>query len=725
MPQPQQVAFAAHPPNAQGIPHSLLDHLSRVGELASRFAAKFGAAELGSWAGRWHDLGKFNPAFQRYLAAEEKGSGPDHKAAGALLALEHFSPLCFVLFGHHGGLPSLQELKPWLARKRDNPIVRATLEQALAEGAELNPADPLRAPSWLEGASQEQAELFVRLLFSALVDADFLDTEHHFAPENAAARRAPAPPLQELEKRFLANFDRAISSRRGGPCQGRQRVLEQCRRAAQEPRGLFILPIGPPADRTIYALGFSLHHAVVHAAARIIFVVPARDLKQRIVDIYRSLKDPEQHLRNASETVPLAACPEFALSSSLRARLAAENWSAPVVITTDSEFFGSLLASQPARCRKLHNICHSIVVLDEFQRTPVGFLDPVTAVLDELISHYGVTVVLASESLPALEKTPLTSRVTGAFTVVRPRFRTSVWCAPVHCKIESSPLGWDEIVQRISAARQALIVLNTKADALELFRRLSDEHRFHLSSLLCPAHRAQVLAEIRARLRCGLRCLVVGTQLAEEALAGSFPLVLRAMAPLERLLLAAACCTHERRLEKQGSLVVFEPRFAHEVSGVYSTATAVTRNVLRQPGAEIDSARTHEKYRQALADGVDQDRKGIRHLRQAFDFPAVSERIVFAPADSEPLVVHYLPPGKKHSPVRKLIRRAREEGASRELSRLLRGYTVPVYHRLVQTLQKQSRIETIVPGLWEWRGQYDPLVGIIFEEGSVEAAEDL
>jgi CRISPR-associated endonuclease/helicase Cas3 len=724
MRQSQQVAFVAHPPNAQGIPHSLLDHLSRVGKLASEFAAKFGAAELGCWAGKWHDVGKFNPVFQRYLAAEEGGGGPDHKAAGALLALEHFSPLCFVIFGHHGGLPSLHELKPWLALQQDNSIVRATLERALAEGAELNPAEPLHAPSWLEGASKEQAELFLRMLYSALVDADFLDTEQHSAPETAAVRNAPAPRMEELEKRFLANFDRAISNRRRGACNGRRHVLDQCRRAAEEPRGLFVLPISPPADRTIYAFGFGLRHAVAHGAERIILVVTARDFKQRIVDLYNCLKDPEQHLGDSAETVPLAACPEFALPLSLKARLAAENWAAPVVITTDSEFFGSLLANRPGRCRKLHNICRSIVILDEFQRTPLGFLDAVTAVLDELIAHYGATVVLASENLPALGKTLLASRLNAAHSIVRPRFRNGVWRAPVHFEIESVPLGWNEVAQRMSTARQALAVVNTKADALALFARLPAGHAFYLSSHLCPAHRARVLAEISVRLRCGLPCLVVGTQLAEEALAGHFPLVLRAMGPLERILLAGTCCTHGRCLDRQGKLVIFDPKFAHEVSGVYSTATAVTRNLLRQPSAAIDSVVTQQKYRQALADGVDHDRYGIRHLREAFDFPAVSEQLVFAPANSESVVVHYMPPGRKHSPIRNLIVRAREEGASPELSRLLRGYTVPVYRSRIQTLQEQRTIENIVPGLWEWKGQYDPQVGIIFEEGSMDAVED-
>jgi len=376
--QTQQVAFAAHPPNQQGKSHDLIDHLINVGELAAGFAAKFEAAELGRWAGRWHDVGKFNEDFQKYLFAEEGGGGPDHKAAGALLALEHFSPLSFLIYGHHGGLPSLQQLKPWLSYKQKNTSVQETLQLAMAQGAELNPSRPLSAPSWLQKAGKEEAELFLRMLYSTLVDADFLDTEQHFCAKNAEARRLPSPGAGELEKRFQRNFERMITGRRRGARFARRLVLSNCVKAAEQPPGIFTLPIGPPADRTIYALGFALHHCCFHERERVIFVVPPRLLKQRIVELYGCLADRQHSLEAPPDLTPLVGCRDFGPFHSLRARLAAENWNAKLVITTAPYFFESLLSYQPAPCRKLHNLCHSALVLEGLQTVPPGILEPVT-----------------------------------------------------------------------------------------------------------------------------------------------------------------------------------------------------------------------------------------------------------------------------------------------------------------------------------------------------------
>lgn len=717
-----QVTFAAHPPNDHGKPHSLIDHLISVGELSADFAAKFGAAELGRWAGRWHDVGKFNPRFQKYLMAEEGGGGPDHKAAGALLALEHFSPLSFVICGHHGGLPSLQSLKPWLKDKRENVSVQATLRQATAELPQINPVKPLQAPSWLSNASKDAAELFIRMLFSVLVDADFLDTEMHCCPENARIRTAAAPGLEELEQRFLLNVDRALAHLPGRNKQARMRLINTCAKAAQQDQGMFTLPLPAGDDRTSGALAFALRHCITRPAERIIFAVSPGELKQRMIEVYKYLSGRDRVLPATTVPIPLADCPDNPWYRSVCAKLACENWKAPVVITTTSHLFASLFSSQPARCRKLHNICQSVLILDDFQNLPPRIFGPITCLLRELVEHYGVSLLLASERLPALEKTNLAGLLSSARPITgsgaRPRIRRHY----IRCELQDNPVPARALANMISSAYQVLAISNSKSDTLTLLNHLESEATFHLSSLLCRAHRNHVLSEIRVRLRCDLPCRVVATQMLDLGL--RFPLVLRAMAPLDNLLGANRCCRSGPN-GKPGKLIIFEPEIVTGPAGVFSSATAVTRNLLRRGGPALEDPDLYENYWRTLLGLVDQDGKKIQEKREAFDFPAVSEQFPPFDTDTEPVVVHYVPPGKQLSPATSLLERVRSGiGRERELGRLLKGYTVPIYRSSILRYQKRGLVVAVFPGLWEWRGEYDHgLRGIQMDSASFDCKE--
>jgi CRISPR-associated endonuclease/helicase Cas3 len=121
---------SAHSPNADGHPHDLVDHLQAVAQQAGELAGKFGAAALGYWAGLWHDLGKFHPDFQAYLANPTTRRGPDHSSAGAVLAEKTFSPLAFLVAGHHGGLPARTALKLRVREKVTAPPINQALDIA-------------------------------------------------------------------------------------------------------------------------------------------------------------------------------------------------------------------------------------------------------------------------------------------------------------------------------------------------------------------------------------------------------------------------------------------------------------------------------------------------------------------------------------------------------------------------------------------------------------------
>ena len=345
------LAYVAHTPAVSGGAwHGLREHLEETARIAASFGANFGGADVARLAGRWHDLGKYDPGWQAYLRGQvlphrSPGRPPDHRRAGALRASEaRLTALAFAVAGHHGGMPALADLKRWLVAHRHDPALSGSITQALAaadaEGAPpakdayhaaaCQPDDPLRF------------EMYCRLLFSALVDADFLDTEAHLSPEHRRARALEAPTL---DAEALLNRLRAWCDRRTSVPSPVQDWREHWRREvvghASDPPGLFRLALPTGAGKTLTGLEFALAHAVAHGLQRVVMAVPFLTITDQVAQVYREvLGDPgaagivlEQH----SGTAAMDATAEDDDSpdrATRWARLAAENWDAPIVVTT-------------------------------------------------------------------------------------------------------------------------------------------------------------------------------------------------------------------------------------------------------------------------------------------------------------------------------------------------------------------------------------------------------
>ncbi|MDN5841970.1 MAG: CRISPR-associated endonuclease Cas3'' [Alcaligenaceae bacterium] len=391
-------------------PHDLSEHSYAVGELAADFAQRFGA-DWARLAGRWHDLGKFRPRFQKYIRLVsgfeadahikgEAGKAP-HSTAGAMLAIDRFDVvgrvLAYLIAGHHAGLDD------WfggLRERFDDPKSLAELDESLAQNppAELldvgafNPAAAaLRAvPGGKDGFA-----LWVRMLFSSLVDADFLDTEHYMDPDKFA-RRNTWPTLEELVPLF--NIYMAELGAQAKPTKVnklRADILRQCRDAAMLNPGLFSLTVPTGGGKTLSSMAFALEHARRHDKRRVIHVIPYTSIIEQTSNIFRDIFGDAviEHHSNAESS------PDQETSAS---RLSCENWDAPIVVTTNVQFFESLFASRTSRCRKLHNVVDSVVILDEAQLLPPEFLQPILDVLNLLTQNYGVTVVISTATQPAL-----------------------------------------------------------------------------------------------------------------------------------------------------------------------------------------------------------------------------------------------------------------------------------------------------------------------------------
>lgn len=712
----------AHTPNEAGHWHRLTDHLTTVASTSSTFAAKLGAQELGYWLGIWHDLGKFHPAFQRYLhdaAAGTRRRGPDHKAAGVAIALRHVESAAFPLAGHHGGLRDRAgELRPWINERVSTPEVAEALLLARSHLESIEPATALRPPPFIN--TPLAAELFVRMLFSALVDADFLDTERHFNPSTSAIRGA-APTLAELWNRLAEAQDQISGRRRDEVSLVRHEVYQQCLTAAEQPPGFFRLTVPTGGGKTRSGLAFALQHALLHGHERIIVAIPYTSITEQTASVYRELLGSERAVIEHHSAVERPESAEGTPEESWE-RLAAENWDGPLIVTTTVQLFESLLGARTGRCRKLHNVARSVIILDEVQTLPPPLLEPIMDVLRELVANYGVTVVLSTATQPALDERLGFPGLPGVRDIVAEPEQHFARLRRVryHWLSQDGDWSWPDLAARIAEHPQSLTILNTRRDALAALDALDDPTALHLSTYLCGAHRRDVLAEIRQRLAEGAPCRVVATQVVEAGVDLDFPIVFRALAPLDRIIQAAGRCNREGLLTS-GDVFVFEPADGSIPRGDYRTGTDLTRNLLAAQRLDPNDPNAAQAYFQGLYQRVSLDKHGIQPLRRGFNYSTVARRFRFIDDDTVPVAVRYRPratggaPDKQEGPhpIDPLIEQlSARRGSPRLVWRALQPYIINVRRRDAEQYAQQGLAGEIAPGLWLWLGAYDPICGI-------------
>jgi CRISPR-associated endonuclease/helicase Cas3 len=707
----------AHSRNAHRRRHSLEDHLRGTARLAQEFCEPFGAGELGYWAGLWHDLGKFHPDWQTYLDRSERGlarrGGPDHKLAGALLALENLEPAALVVLGHHGGLPSASTARERLQpaeEDADHVRARAALELARTQLPDLLPDAPISRPGQV--TDELSAEFFIRMLFSALVDADSLDTEAHHEPE-ASLLRAP-PPLRQLAERFGTGRQRLLSGRRPGPLDGlRAEVFDQCVAAASQPPGCYRLAVPTGGGKTLSALGFALAHAAAHDLRRVVVAVPFTTVTQQVAGVYRQVLGDregtgvlEHHSVVDFDRLP-GSVPRWA-------KLAVENWDAPVVVTTTVQLFESLLGRRRSATRKLHRLAGSVIVLDEAQGLPVHLLEPILDVLRRLVAGYGSTVVLSTATQPAFEEVEPFAAA-DIRDLAPPRSTRSSGFARVAYEWHLDPAPtWEQVAGWLAAERQVLAVVNTKDDAVRLFEALGDEDALHLSTRLCQAHRAKVLGEIQQRLVEGLPCRVVATQVVEAGVDLDFPVVARALAPPEALIQAAGRCNRDGRGEQPGRVLVFRPADGRLPQGAYRIATHLGQAFFGPGRADPEDPEALRRYfgelYRALGRGGT-DREGIQGRRRALDYPEVARRFRMIDEDTVPLVVHWGERPQREEADRALRQLTQGQGPMRDALRIIQPFTVTV--RRHEAAQLGAWTEWPLPNvLGRWHGEYDQKLGL-------------
>ena len=709
--------FYAHSENADGEFHSLAEHLASVAILASEFCESYcdGAesTEIAYYAGLWHDLGKFNSNFQAYLRGELP-RGPDHKAAGVKVALQECQPVGLLVQGHHGGLQAIKHLAGWLREKDSDPATENALEHARQIIQALEPEKSLTIPKSVR-SSKLKAELWLRMVFSALVDADYLDTERHFESDKSESRSTKADiPL--LWRKFQVGYKAQTAGATGNVNALRAKVHAVCQEGAKKARGFFKLSAPTGSGKTMAGLGFALRHATEHDMQRVIIAVPFVSITEQTASTYRSLLecDTTEEKRVVLEHHSMFDEQEQVESQSESwNKLASENWDAPIVVTTTVQLFNSLFSNMPRDTRKLHNLANSVIILDEVQTLPSKLLEPILDALKSLVEDYNSTVVLSTATQPAFNAIRAFRDVDATDLVPASIVQSPVWRRVNFRWQIDAPRSWDQVADEMREYHQSLAIVNTKAAALSLLASLNDEEALHLSTLLCGKHRLDIINEVRRRLDNGEDCRVVSTQVVEAGVDIDFPFVTRALGPLDSIVQAAGRCNRSGNSER-GEVVIFQPAEDAEMPpGQYKTATDLTRIQFNAGSLDLHSHQTIEDYFRELFSIADLDAAKVQEKRRDFDYPEVSKRFRMIEDNSVSAVITGYGDSADKDKVSGHIEMLRNrKGNPRRSLRKIQPWTVPIYERQLPQFLRDGLLAEIIPGLYEWCGNYDERTGI-------------
>ena len=575
---------------------------------------------------------------------------------------------------------------------------------------------PLRPPL--------RSEVFVRLLFSALVDADHLDTEAHFEPERAE-RRGAGVDIAALWERFEARHGELDAQAADTSVNAvRRNIYAGCLEAADGPRGFYRLTAPTGGGKTLSGMAFGLRHALRHGLRRVIVATPFISITEQTAAAYKQAFEPLgaavlEHHSGAYGRDP----DEFDLASELP-RLAAENWDAPVIVTTAVQLFESLFANTPSRCRKVHRLAGSVLILDEAQALPTHLLESILDALRSLTTVGRASVVLSTATQPAFESIPAFSQLCPREIVPNPRRHFEALRRVNYDWRVDEPWTWDQAADEMRSQDQALAIVNTRADAMDLLDALDDPDALHLSTRLCGAHRLDVIRKVKGALSAGRPCRLVATQVVEAGVDLDFPLVLRALGPLDSIIQAAGRCNREGRLDGHGRVVVFRTEKRRLPRGPYTTATDLTLAHVSQDEFDSDDpGRTAGAYFERLLNTVTIDRARIQERRKAFDFPTVAREFRMIDQEGEVVAITaYGTEAERERVVRWLEELSRGYGNPRELRRRLQPYLVTLFRYEAQQCRAQGFLSTAsAPAIPEWYGQYDDRVrGLVAADGEPE-----
>ena len=720
----------------------LTDHLNNVAEIAAAFADLFCNSDWAKLSGLWHDLGKSFPDWQKHLLTG-KSTYINHSEAGSFIAYNRFcedalwkrlSPfhkvIPYLILGHHAGLPDYDEgfgnsLKSIL---EDEDLKRDCVE--LQKDTELSEIINSSLPTTLPFGSKTLSEkflndfhLWIRMLYSCLVDADFLDTESFMAPEESK-KRGNYKSLEELKNNFdLYMTEKITSTKKSDLNEIRQDILKSCIKKADLPSGFFTLNVPTGGGKTLSSMAFALNHAIKNKKNRIITAIPYTSIIEQTANVYKYGTDDLSKIEECKNTGKYLFGEENVLEHHSnfdfekdvnketleKLKLASENWDAPIIVTTNVQLFESLFNAHSSHCRKLHNLANSIIILDEVQMLPPEFLKSILSVLKSLVKNFGVTVVFCSATQPAIMGTigsndamfegipekEITHIIENPEKLSERLKRVEINTDFMKEKFNS----WEEVADELKEYKQVLCIVQTRKACRELHRYMPKD-TIHLSALMCAEERSEIISEIKRKLRENEPIKVISTQLVECGVDIDFPVVFKALSGLDSIAQAAGRCNREGKIKENGTVFVFESP-SKIPSGLLKKGVEATRDIFELHNYDIElSPQIYTEYFRKYFSAVNNfdipnfQSTMIDNAKYGkFQFRTLSESYKLIDNNFQGTIYIRYKSDKTEKDNLDLLESLRKGEFERGLLRKLTRYSVNLPLNEIQKLLKEGRIE--------------------------------
>jgi len=687
--------YIAHISDDKSREQSVKSHLEETALLAKEFADEFGYGDWGYFCGLLHDIGKYSAKFQRRIHGS--GEAVDHATAGAQLCLQlgkekggfYVAP-AYCIAGHHAGLPDTGTSADAGDRGTFAGRMKKKIEDFGAYREEIS-VPPLMPPDFLMGCKKDPTfpmSFLIRMLYSCLVDADYLNTED-FMKHGETGRVAgeSIPVLLEKLNGHIADW---LANEEKDTINGRRtEILKSCMEKGKQRKGLFRLTVPTGGGKTVASLAFALNHAAEHGMKRVIYVIPYTSIIEQNAKVFSDILGKENVLEHHSG-IDYESTDEL-----LPKQLAAENWDLPVVVTTNVQFFESLFSHKSSKCRKLHHMANSVIIFDEAQMLPNDYLLPCIAAMEELIRRYRSSIVLCTATQPSL----------------KPFFSEDMQCLELCPRMEEQfrffkrahfrylgKITEDMLLEKLKTEKQALCILNTKNNVQRLYEKIKGEGVYHLSTFMYPEHRQKRLAAIRDRLKANEKCIVIATSLVEAGVDLDFQTVYRELAGIDSMIQAAGRCNREGKRDAQSSFACyFQLEEVHRIPG-QEQQIDTAKQVIRKY-EDITSLEAVQEYFARLYGfkGAALDKKKILEEFQKgrFGFTTVGKEFKLIEQNTKTILI------PMEARAKEIAEELRIKGASKKLLREAQKYCVNVYDNLFQKMSSAGMLAGVSEELKE------------------------
>lgn len=665
---------------------SIREHLFGTAELAGKFAERFEKGDWGYFCGMLHDIGKYSFAFQDKILSDSNKM-VDHSTAGARVCWEKggmYPFMSYCIAGHHAGLPDYGSSSdpgsaPTLEGRRKKRIEDYSAYKKEIEIPEIKtrPFYDTHIPN-----PDFSLSVFIRMIYSCLVDADFLDTENFMS--NGGVQRESGERMEILLERLKKHVSDWLATEETDTVNGRRtEILRNCFESGQMERGRFQLTVPTGGGKTVASLAFALEHAVKNHMDRVIYVIPYTSIIEQNAEVFRNILGDENVLENHYNI-------DYDGTEELKPmQLASENWDKPVIVTTNVQFFESLFANKSSKCRKLHNIANSVIIFDEAQMLPTDYLKPCVAMIEELERHFRCSIVLCSATQPVLTEL-LDNR--APFYELCPRVSEQFRFFERVSFRKLGTISEEELSERLMGEKQALCIVNTKKSAQKIYKKLQAEGVYHLTTAMYPKHRRRVLETIKNLLKEGKRCILIATSLVEAGVDLDFCSVYRQVAGVDSMIQAAGRCNREgKRKAKESFAYIFEFEKKERVPG--QQLSIDVSKLLMKEGKDLFSLAGIEDYFKYLyhfkGESLDKKRIMEKFRNRRYHFAQAAENFKLIEENTISIFI------SQEKEAQELLRQIRGQGYTRTGMRKAGQYCVQLYESDIEKLRGAGMLRPV------------------------------